>query len=277
MFDCPFGLRLGVWTLIAAQVVTSGCASALPPPSSYVTQSGHAFGSRFSVVPHVLADDQPIQFVGLTSEERKAFEEHSESFDENRRQRIERRKIAQLGPRNTPENMIEECVIRALIIFSPVCIVIVPVALIAANTFEGRRAARREPYLPSLPSDRELSGINEKIRQHLTAAAIAERVSTGLQAQGQTRSENRFPRLVIRAESAKFWSNRTIELRFDVRAQTADGETSSPTEHRYHLGYDGDDRKLVRGLREAEDRLAISILYIYGYGPHPAYVPHRDF
>lgn len=268
MFDRSCGFRICAAFLAAIVVLTSGCASPLAPPYSYWTQSGEVPRGGLSGVPHVVTDDQPIRFVGLTSQERSEFDKRRESFEEERERRIEQRKAAQLGARNTPGSMFVECVVLTLVIFSPVCIVIVPVALIAAHTVEGRRAARREPYMLSLPSDRELAQVEEKVREDLAAAAIAKRMLSDLEALGPAPHDGGFPRLVIRTESATFTTDRMMTISVLAEAQPAAGVVWLPTEHRYHIGY-ADEASVKRGLTEARTSIAASILWTYGLRANP--------
>jgi len=140
--------------------------------------------------------------------------------------------------------------------------------LIAAHSWEGPRAARKEPYLPSLPSDKELSRIDSEIREHLGAAAIAKQMSSSLGAQGRAPNDGGFPRLVIRTESATFTADRMMTISVLAEAQPAAGVVWLPTEHRYHIGY-ADEASVKRGLTEARTSIAASILWTYGLRANP--------
>ena len=204
-----------------------------------------------------------MKFVGLSPAQREAFEKHREAFNEGRQQRVDARKKASLGTRNTPEGMIGDCVIQSLIIFSPICIVVVPLALAMAHSVEGPKASSRESYLPSLPSDLELSRLDEKIRQRLNADSLVRRLSGAVQLDERAISDDSQPRLLIRLQSATFTPDRMIVISVVVKAEPAASVIWPPTEHRYHLGYSGDEESLVRGLAEAEANLTYSILSTY--------------
>jgi hypothetical protein len=250
-----------VWLLIAVLVGSAGCARPLALPSSSIAQSGEMPGSGLPGVPHITADQQPITFVGLDAAEREEFEKYRKAFDEARQQRIGERKTRNLGSRNTPEAMAGECIIKTLVIFSPLCILVVPMALGAAHAVEGPRAAKNEPYLPALPSDPELLLVGQKIREELSAVQLARQMANTLGAQAQAASE--FPRLEVRAISAKFSTERTIAIEFIVQAHPAAGVAWQPTQHRLQLGYTGDADGLAAGLKDGRTKLAESILSTY--------------
>jgi len=250
-----------VWLLIAVLAGSAGCARPLAPPPSYAAQSGEIPGSGLPGVPHITADQQPITFVGLDAAEREEFEKLRKAFDEARWQRIDERKTRNLGQRNTPESMAVECVFRTYVVFSPLCIVLVPTALGLAHAVETPRAAKNEPYLPALPSDPELLLIGQKIREELSAAQLARHLGNSLAVQDQATGE--YPRLEVRAQSAKFSADRAIAIEVVVQAHPAPGVAWQPTQHRFQLGYAGDPESLAAGLKEARAKLAESILSTY--------------
>jgi hypothetical protein len=272
MFDRS-GAFMGACSLAVAFVVTAGCAARpLPPPMSYASKAGEVPAQGFSAMPHVITDDQPIRFVGLTSAERDAFEKGREAFEEGRQRRIESRKEARLSGRNSVGGMAFECVIATAIIFSPICLVVVPATYGVASTVERRRASAQEAYMPSLPSDQELSRLEAKIKQQITAQGVARRVLNSLRSDGQASGDSGFPRLRIRADSATFGPDRMITIKVVVQAEPAAGVTWPPTEHRYHLGYVGEIDRMDSGLNEAEASIAASISSTYSVGVPPAQI-----
>jgi hypothetical protein len=218
-------------------------------------------GSGLPGMPRITADQQPITFVGLDAAEREEFEKYRKAFDEARQQRIDERKTRNLGPRNTPGAMAVECVVRTLVVFSPLCIVVVPMALGLAHAIESPRAAKNEPYLPALPSDPELLLVGQKIKEELSADQLARQLANTLGAQTQATSE--FPRLEVRVISAKFSTDRTIAIEAIVQAHPAAGVAWQPSQHRFQLGYTGDADRLAAGLKDGKTKLAESILSTY--------------
>jgi len=253
--------EISVWLLIAAIAGTAGCARPLALPSSFVTQSGEIPGSGLPGVPHIIVDQQPITFVGLDAAEREEFEKYRKAFDESRDQRIDERKTRNLGTRNTPGAMAVDCIVRTLVIFSPLCILIVPTALGMAHAVETPRAAKNEPYLPALPSDPELLLVGQKIKEELSAVQLTQQLANTLGARAQASSE--FPRLEVRAKSAKFSTDRTIAIEVVAQAHPAAGVAWQPTQHRFQLSYAGDADKFAAGLKDGRTQLAESILSTY--------------
>jgi hypothetical protein len=250
-----------VWLLIAVLAGSAGCARPLALPSSFTTQSGEMPGGGLPGVPHIIVDQQPVTFVGLDAAQREEFEKYRKAFDEARQQRIDERKTRNMGPRNTPEAMAVECIVKTLVVFSPLCLVIVPTALGVAHAVETPRAAKNEPYLPALPSDPELLLIGQKIKEELSAARLARQLADTLGAQAQATGE--FPRLEVRATSAKFSTDRTIAIEVVVQAHPAAGVAWQPTQHRLQLSYAGDADMFAAGLKDGRTQLAESILSTY--------------
>jgi len=248
-----------VWLLIAVLAGSAGCARPLALPSSYTARSGEMPGSGLPGVPHIVAVQQPITFVGLDAAEREEFEKYRKAFDEARQQRISERKTRNMGPRNTPEAMAVECIVRTLVVFSPLCLVVVPTALGVAHAVETPRAAKDEPYLPALPSDPELLLVGQKLKAELSADQLARQVASTLGAQ----ATGEFPRLEVRAASAKFSTDRTIAIEVVVQAHPAAGVAWQPTQHRFQFGYEGDADRLAAGLKDGRAKLAESILSTY--------------
>lgn len=237
--------------LIAPLLLSFGCAKpVMPPAASYGETIGAPPGAGFSAIPQIIADERPIIFVGLTDAQREAFERYREKFDEDREQRIQQR-----AP-NAADPMVR-CVFATLIIFSPVCLVVVPWAL----RLEGRYYD--EPYMPSLPSDRELRRVEAKIKENFTAASIVRRVTSAYDQERGERQSIGYPRLGVVASSATFTPERMILLRVFVNAEPSTDVAWQPTEHRYHLSYPEDEASLVRGLAEAEASVAKGILSTY--------------
>jgi hypothetical protein len=248
-------------------VLTVGCASRqpYPPPKSYFSMSGEMPGQGLSKMPYVTTAGEPFGFTGLSLAQRQLYEKDREKFERD----LQRGPGNSTGGTQTAAQFMGECVVRGLIIFSPVCLALLPL-LPAANKLSNanfeRQAAAQIPYLPDLPSDQELSLVGAKISRQITAQGLAKRVlhTWG----GQATGDSDFPRLVIRADSATFNAERLISIKVVVQAQPAAGVAWAPTEHSYHLGYGGID-KLDGGLDEAEASLAASIASMYGLGWRP--------
>ncbi len=155
--------------------MTCGCAKPYPPGDSRVHEP-RGFVHRFSSVPRIVVEDQPIASFRLSPEERQAMEKAREEFNKAREERVDRLTAQRMSGRNSVEGMTLDCVVQTFIIFSPLCIVIVPVAYGTGTVIEGRRASRHEPYMPALPSQQELLAVHEKILSHVTATGIAYRL-----------------------------------------------------------------------------------------------------
>jgi hypothetical protein len=150
-----------------------------------------------------------------------------------------------------------------LIIFSPLCIFLVPVAYGTGTIVEGRRASRSEPYMPALPSEQELLAVHEKILSHVTATGIAYRLGDS-SSDGQGSDAAQFPRLVITPSFVAFNAERNFVIRFLVQGHPSAGVSWRQTEHSYQFGYYENTQRLMSELSQAEARLAESISITYG-------------
>lgn len=258
MFDRPCAFRVSAYLISLSVATTGGCAARpLPPPKSYASTSGEVPSHRFSAMPHVTTDDQPIRFVGLTSADREAFEKERAAFEKARQERIEYRANAtRVG---SEEKTVVQCMFGMFIIFSPLCLFWVPAHHGFQSTVERGKASRAEPYLPSLPSDEELSRVEQKIKLKITAQGVARQLSR--LSDSRALYDRGFPRVLIRAESATFTPDRMITIKVVVQAEVEAGVTWPPTEHLYHLGYV--ENGLDSGLNDAEASLAASISSTY--------------
>jgi hypothetical protein len=161
-----------------------------------------------------------------------------------------------------------KCVLGMLIVFAPLCLVISPVIYAANRTANGAAARASIPYMDALPSDAELAQSYEAIKDRQIEAKVATRVVDGLKLPPGSNSSATYPRLTIRPKSATFTSeNRVINVTVVVQGQATADVTWPPTEHSYHLRYNGHSRSFHHQLADAEARIAGSIAATYGLRP----------
>jgi hypothetical protein len=243
-------------------MLIAGCAARVQPPRSYVAVSGEVPVIGLPTTPYITTASQVITFVALTPEGRDAAEKSRRASEEGRQTRIDGAVEGAMSGRNSVGFMAVECAIRTLVIFSPICIVVVPAAQGIGLTVERTKASQRETYLPALPSDQELIRVEEKIKERITAQGLASAVIKRMGSDSPRPGEIEFPRLVIRTDSATFTPEGMITIKAIAQVETEAGITWRPTEHRYHLGYAGEN-VLDRGLNQAEARLAENIASTY--------------
>jgi hypothetical protein len=242
--------------------MTYGCAKPYPPGESRINEP-QGFAHRFSSTPRIVVEQQPIASFRISPEQRQAMENAREEFNQAREERINRVVDQRMSGRNSLGGMTLECVIVTLIILSPLCLVIVPLAYGTGTFVEGRRASRTEPYMPALPSDQELLAVHEKILSHVSAKGIASRLGDP-SSDGEASGAAQFPRLVITPAFVSFTAERNFLIKFLVQGRPS-AEVSWPqTEHGYQFGYDQNAQHLMSELSQAEARLAESISTTYG-------------
>jgi hypothetical protein len=191
------------------------------------------------------------------------MEKAREEFNQAREERIDRVVDQRMSGRNSVGGMTVECVVVTLIILSPLCLVIVPLAYGTGTFVEGRMASRTEPYMPALPSDQELLAVHEKILSHVTATGIAQRLGDP-SSDGEASGAAQFPRLVITPPFVAYTAERHFLIKFLVQGRPS-AEVSWPqTEHSYQFGSDQDAQRLMSELSQAEARLPESISTTYG-------------
>jgi len=242
--------------------MTCGCAKPYPPGESRIDEP-QGFVHRFSTMPRLVVEEQPVPSFRLSPEERQALEKARDEFNKARDERVSQITDSKMSGRNSPEGMIAECVIRTLVILSPLCIFIVPVAYGTGTLVEHGKASRSQPFVAALPSEAELLAVHEKILIHVTAAGIADR----LRAPGSDRkgsSADQFPRLLITPSFVTFGTERTFQVRFLVQGQPSADVSWPQTEHVFHVGYYQDAQRLISELSQGEARLAESISTTYG-------------
>jgi hypothetical protein len=191
------------------------------------------------------------------------MEKAREEFNQAREERIDRVVDQRMSGRNSVGGMTLECVLVTLIILSPLCLIIVPLAYGTGTFVEGKRASRTEPYMPALPTDQELLAVHEKISSHVSAKGIASRLGDS-SSDREASAAAPFPRLVITPSLVAFTAERVFLIKFLVQGRPS-AEVSWPqTEHSYQFGYDQDAQRLMSELSQAEARLAESISATYG-------------
>jgi hypothetical protein len=191
------------------------------------------------------------------------MEKAREEFNKAREERVSHHTDQRMSGRNSPGGMTVECVVRTLIIFSPLCIFIVPLAYGTGTFVEGKRASRNEPYMPALPSEQELLAVHEKILSHVTAKGIASRLGNP-SSDHEGSGAAQFPRLVITPSFVAFTSERNFLIKFFVQGHPAAESVWPQTEHSFQFGYYENPRELMSELSQAEARLAESIAITYG-------------
>ena len=256
------GRRSGTYLLSVVIAITCGCAKPFPPDDSRISES-QGFAHRFSSAPRIVVDELPIASFRLSPEERQAMEKAREEFNKAREERVSQVREQRMSGRNSPGGMTFECVISTLIIFSPLCIFLVPAAYGTGTLVEHARASRREPYVPALPSEQELLAAHEKILSHVSATGIAYRLHTP-PSDREMSSADQFPRLVITPSFVTFSGERTFVIKFLVQGQPSADVSWPQTEHIYRVGYYQDTQRLLSELSQGEARLAESISVTYG-------------
>ena len=209
-------------------------------------------------MPRIAIDGEPMKFIGLTSEERQIYEKQRREWNERRDQHI------QASADNVPVgDDIFKCIVGSLVIGSPLCLFIVPMVHGDKKGRARAAAAREFRYMPALPSDEDFAAIYERIREPITASKVAERVLTNVERAEQPADQAEFPRLLVRADSAKATSDSMVVVNVVVQAQPAVGVTWPATEHRYHFAYGSRLKSLESELHDAETSIAASIMSSY--------------
>src|SRR5436190_1758432 len=130
----------------------------VPPPRSHSSGSEPRSIEPFAVMPRIATDDEPMKFIGLTSEEKALYEKQRREWNERRTQQIEAR-----ADRVPIADIVGGCIVGTLIIFSPLCLFIVPM-LAGDRKGQARTAAMKEfKYMPALPSDKDFAAVYERI------------------------------------------------------------------------------------------------------------------
>lgn len=263
--------------LIALVVAVQGCAGPvlmpIAPPPHYlgVLPAQGDVPGNLPGVPQVVAHDAPLRSVGPGPEERARFERQREAF--NAAQKEKEAGGGQSGgasPDYRTEDWVQ-CVVKTLVVFSPLCLILVPIAdsvvrpLIAAPR---NAVVAYKPYMPDLPPDSEVEFMGKLINEEMTAPRVAVGVENEFRTHyGPAHSE--YPRLSISAgtatleflPAAPFTLVATIS--FVVQAEPVFGVTWPPTEHRYVARAIRDRSDLAWAVGQAETRLADSILATY--------------
>jgi len=150
--------------LTALTLGLSGCAKVALPDEAMRISTIPAEG--LSAPPSIVPDDQRIGLVGFY-------------FSDEERAELERSRDRAVAANTRPVNMNMSGVggneALACILLLPFCIVfaILP-AYVTASAFEHGRASGK---VPSVPSERELARMGEKIQERFAATALAERTS----------------------------------------------------------------------------------------------------
>ena len=254
--------RSGTCLLSAIIAMSCGCARPFPPDHSRIIEP-QGLVHRFSSMPLIVVENQPTAPFRLSPEERQALEKAREKFNKAREERVSEIRERRMSGGNSPGAMAVDCVVKTYIIFSPLCIVIVPVAYGTGTLVEHGRASRSQPYVPALPSQEELSAAHQKVLSHVTATGIAYRLGTP-PSDREGDSAHQFPRLVITPSFVTFGAERSFLIKFLVQGQPSADVTWPQTEHSYQVSYYPSTERLMAELSQGEGRLAESISTTYG-------------
>src|SRR5262245_34440234 len=195
--------------------VACGCAHKRELAPYVSVEPAMEYPSRMAVTPAIVTDAEPIKFISFTAAEhikdRAAAEEERQRRIDSRLAANTRRDMADL-PRG-----VGTCVAKTFIIFSPVCAVIIPGALVASNAWERRSANRDDPAMAALPSERELLQVQETISRRFTTDRLMEHILGVSQVEGDAMQGASYPRLVIRTESARLTMAGMMEIQVSAR------------------------------------------------------------
>ncbi|HTM60768.1 MAG TPA: hypothetical protein VL199_10450, partial [Burkholderiales bacterium] len=230
----------------------SGCASKVALPEEAM-RIGTIPTEGLLAPPSIVPDDQRIGLVGFY-------------FSDEERAELELSRDRAVAAHTRPVNMNmsgvggNEALVCVLLL--PLCLVFVILpAAVTASAFEHGRASSK---VPSVPSERELARMGEKIQERFAATALAERTSRNLQNPG-TGADGKLPLLLIRPESASFdfgtSSGRALSINLVAQAEPSAGLEWPMTQHRYSIR--GDLRELDRDLEFAQEALAQSLVETY--------------
>lgn len=224
----------------------SGCAKVALPEEAMRISTVPAEG--LSAPPSIVPDDQRIGLVGFY-------------FSDEERAELELARDRAVAANTRPVNMSGGMPLGCILLL-PFCLVfaILP-AYVTASAFEHGRASSK---VPSVPSERELARMGEKIQERFAATALAERASRHLQNQGSG-VDGKHPLLLIRPESASFdfdtSSGRALSINLVAQAEPSAGVEWPMTQHSYPIR--GDLRELDRDLEFAQEALAQSLAETY--------------
>jgi hypothetical protein len=253
--------RTGTCLLAVVIAMACGCAKPLPPAKSRITTAPEVF-YLFSSMPRIDVEDRPSAPLNQDPQQMMALENARYEFNRAREERL--REAGDRAMEGRAAGMTFECIIRTLVIFSPLCIAIVPGGYQLGIAMEQGRASANEPYAPALPSHRELLAVHEQIVSNVTARGIAQRLRS-TSPDSAARGADQFPRLlIIPPVFVTFTAERTFEITFLARGQPSADVTWPQTEHVFHVGYDEDRQRLKSELIRGEARLADAISGTYG-------------
>jgi len=247
MFHRPSIFHTTVCWLTALTFGLSGCASKVALPEEAM-RIGTIPAEGLSAPPSIVPDDQRIGLVGLY-------------FSDEERAQLELSRSSAVAANTRPVNMSGGVPLECILLL-PFCIVfaILP-AYVTASAFEHGRASSK---VPSVPSERELARVGEKVQELFAATALVERASRNLQNSG-TGVDGKHPLLLIRPESASFdfgtSSGRALSISLVAQAEPSAGVEWPMTQHLYRIG--GDLRELDRDLAFAQEALVQSLVETY--------------